>query len=113
MIGGRAATGIPQPEIQERLDRLLCDIRSAAQRQIGYPTNQNFDYSPLLPFLAYSINNVGDPFHTSNFRANTHEIEREVITCFADLMRTCAGRRLGLRYLRRHRRQYVRVVPGP
>ena len=87
MIGGRAATGIPQPEIQERLDQLLCDIRSAAQRQIGYPTNQNFDYSPLLPFLAYSINNVGDPFHTSNFRANTHEIEREVITRFADLMR--------------------------
>ncbi len=87
MTSAVASTGIPQPEIQERLDRLLSDIRSAAQQQIGYPTNQNFDYSPLLPFLAYSINNVGDPFHTSNYWANTHEIEREVITRFADLMR--------------------------
>ena len=39
------------------------------------------------PFLQYSANNVGDPFHDSNFRPNSHEIEREVVHLFADLMR--------------------------
>ena len=38
------------------------------------------------PSWRYSLNNVGDPFHDSNFRSNTHEVEREVITRFADLM---------------------------
>ena len=87
MIPGPAATVIPQPEVQERLDRLLRSIQSTEQRQIGYPTNQNFDYSALRPFLSYAINNVGDPFHDSNYWSNTHEIEREVITHFAGLLR--------------------------
>ena len=87
MIPGPAATVIPQPEVQERLDRLLRSIQSSEQRQIGYPTNQNFDYSALRPFLSYAINNVGDPFHDSNYWSNTHEIEREVITHFAGLLR--------------------------
>ena len=87
MTSAPTTSALPESEIQERLARLLCDIQSAAQQQIGYPVNQNFDYSPLLPFLDYSINNVGDPFHASNFRGNTHEIEREVITRFAGLLR--------------------------
>ena len=39
----------------------------------------------LHPFLQYCGNNVGDPFEHSNFRTNTHQIEREVISTFADL----------------------------
>ena len=79
---GRTTT----PEIQGRLDRLLSQIRSSGERQVGYPTNQTFDYSPLYPFLGYSLNNVGDPLHESNYWANTHEIERDVIDYFARLM---------------------------
>ena len=75
------------PRIQERLDRLLTEIKSATGQQVGYPANQQFDYSPLLPFLKYSLNNVGDPFHNSNYWSNTHGIDREVITRFAGLMR--------------------------
>ena len=86
MTSATTTSALPESEIQKRLDGLLCDIQSAAQQQIGYPVNQNFDYSPLLPFLDYSINNVGDPFHASNFRGNTHEIEREVIATFAGLL---------------------------
>ena len=62
--------------IQRRLDLLLEQVRMASAHQIGYPTNQEFDYSPLTPFLHYFLNNVGDPYHDSNYRANTHEIER-------------------------------------
>ena len=80
-------TALPEPEIRNRLGHLSRDIHAATRQQIGYPVNQDFDYSPLVPFLDYSINNVGDPFHPSNFWGNTHEIEREVIDIFAGLMR--------------------------
>ena len=72
---------------QERLDSLLSKFEEMSSRFVGYPCNQDFDYSALLPFLAYTANNVGDPFHDSNFQVNTHEMEREVIGFFADLMR--------------------------
>lgn len=87
MASALASTALSQSEIQKRLDGLLGDIHAATRQQIGYPVNQDFDYSALLPFLDYSINNVGDPFYPSNFWGNTHEIEREVIATFAGLMR--------------------------
>ncbi len=74
-------------EARARLDALLEDLEGFARRQIGYPCNQDFDYSALAPFLRYSINNVGDPFHDSNLLSNTHEMEREVVARFAGLMR--------------------------
>ena len=76
----------PSMETQTRLDALLCDFEALGRRQVGYPCNQTFDYSALLPFMRYALNNIGDPFHDSNFRSNTHEAEREVIAHFADLM---------------------------
>lgn len=74
-------------DTQERLDALLREFEGLRPRNVGYPCNQDFDYSALLPFVAYCANNVGDPFHDSNFQSNTHEMEREVIDIFADLMR--------------------------
>ena len=69
-----------------RLDALLQTFEERADSQVGYPCNQNFDYSELLPFLQYAANNVGDPFRGSNFGVNTHEFEQEVVASFADLM---------------------------
>ncbi len=74
------------PSTQQRLDALLRDFEELRDRLVGYPCNQDFDYSALLPFLSYAPNNVGDPFHESNFQSNTHEMEREIIGIFADLM---------------------------
>lgn len=76
-----------QATTRQRLDELQSRFDDLAGHFLGYPTNQDFDYSALLPFLSYNVNNVGDPFHDSNFSTNTHEIEREVIGRFADLMR--------------------------
>ena len=73
-------------QARKRLDEMLEAFADAAPYQVGYPANQSMDYSDLLPFLDFSANNIGDPFQNSNFRANTHEIEREVIQTFADLM---------------------------
>jgi histidine decarboxylase len=87
MTGTLGTTPLPHSEIQGRLDRLLEEVQEAGERQVGYPTNQNFDFSALLPFLDYSLNNVGDPFHASNYKSNTHAFEREVINRFAGLLR--------------------------
>ena len=96
----------------ERLDSLLREFDELSRRSVGYPCNLDFDYTALLPFMRYVANNVGDPFHDSNFQSNTHEIEREVIGIFADLDAHLARRRVGLRHVGRHRGQHVRPLPG-
>lgn len=68
---------------QSRLDDLHARFTALRPLSIGYPCNQEFDYSALFPFLEFAANNVGDPFSGSNYRLNTHEFEREVIAAFA------------------------------
>ena len=87
MPSDNAEFGLSPSEIQERLDSLLEHMRTASGRQVGFPGNQNFDYTALLPFFEFSLNNLGDPFHNSIYRSNTHAIEREVIAHFARLTR--------------------------
>ena len=77
-------TRLPE-KARDRLQQLLEAFQATAPSQVGYPTNLDFDYSDLHPFLQYCANNIGDPFEHSNFRTNTHEIEREVVSTFADL----------------------------
>ena len=87
--GGHASQGMgePRPEIRARLDAIHEDLEEATRRQAGYPANLVYDYSALTPFLRYSLNNIGDPFHESNYQVNTRAIEREVVATFADLVR--------------------------
>ena len=66
----------------EDLDHRLAELNETF---IGYPCSGVFDYSPLFRFLRYPINNVGDPYVTSNYQLNTHEFEREVVEIFARL----------------------------
>jgi len=72
-------------EDQRRLDELHERIAGEAATFVGYPCNAVFDYSPLFRFLAYPINNVGDPFVPSNFHLNTHQFECEVLEIFRQL----------------------------
>ena len=76
-----------QDRLPPRLTELLESIRAEESWQVGYPVNQTFDYSPLASFLCLALNNIGDPFHQTNYRANTHQFEREVILHFASLTR--------------------------
>ena len=87
MSSVQSGFGLPPSEIQDRLSVLQEQMQSASGRQVGFPGNQNFDYSALLPFFEYALNNLGDPFHNSIYRSNTHQIEREVIAHFARLTR--------------------------
>lgn len=79
------------PEDQRRLDDLHARLTAVRGRNVGYPTNQEFDYTDLYRFLAFSINNVGDPFNATNYRLNTMEFEREVLADFARYTRAPEG----------------------
>ncbi len=74
-------------QARERLAALQQTFEEASAHMLGYPVNFNFDYDEILPFLNYNANNVGDPFHGTNYRVNSHEFERDVISRFATLMR--------------------------
>ena len=76
----------PPPETQARLDALWDTFERQGRLFAGYPCNQDFDYAALLPFMNFVANNVGDPFHGTNFASNTHEIERDVILDFARML---------------------------
>ena len=82
--GGEVAANLP-PEAQAQLDSLFVGLSGQGPFSIGYPCNQDFDYTPLYRFLGLSLNNVGDPFSGSNYRLNTHAFEREVLADFARL----------------------------
>jgi histidine decarboxylase len=68
---------------QEKLDALYARFEKLDRYCVGYPCNQEFDYSELFRFLKFSINNVGDPYQGSNYTQNTHDIERDVVNDFA------------------------------
>ncbi|HYF34153.1 MAG TPA: histidine decarboxylase, partial [Prosthecobacter sp.] len=68
---------------RQRLDDLYARLSAQSPRSVGYPCNQEFDFSELYRFLEFSINNVGDPFNATNYRLNTMEFEREVMAGFA------------------------------
>jgi len=70
-------------------------VQTASRTLLGYPCNQAFDYTELLPFLGYHMNNVGDPYSATNFGPNTHDIEREVIETYAELTEAPADNHWG------------------
>ena len=69
------------------LDDLYSRISDANDRALGYPSAKDFDITPLLRFLAFPINNVGDPFAEGTYQVETRRFEREVVEFFAALLR--------------------------
>jgi len=55
----------------------------------------DFDYSEILRFLKYPINNVGDPYIKSLYGLHTHEMECEVLNEYADMVRAPKDDRWG------------------
>ncbi len=78
-----------------RLEEFGDMLRREASNFVGYPCNSRFDYSELYPFLAFPLNNVGDPFVPSNFHLNTHEFECEVLETFRELVHGTVGETWG------------------
>ncbi|KAL2324615.1 hypothetical protein Fmac_023673 [Flemingia macrophylla] len=54
-------------------------------RNLGYPTNQDFNYDVLTPLFHFHLNNAGDPFLGSSFSLNSTAFEVCVLDWFANL----------------------------
>ncbi len=71
--------------MDKRLAHKYDCLQKLAKTAIGYPCSEKFAYDELFRFMSLPLNNVGDPWGTSNYQMNTHEFEREVVTYFAHL----------------------------
>lgn len=74
------------PEDASRLDELHQQLLAQRDLFVGYPCTADLDFHELYRFLDFPINNVGDPFKDGTYRLHTHEIEREVVHWFAELL---------------------------
>jgi histidine decarboxylase len=58
------------------LDEFKHNLAQLSEHHAGYPFNLEYDYSLLLPFLQYSLINLGDPYTASNYRVDSKAYER-------------------------------------
>ena len=66
------------------LDHWYEELQIRKHFQIGYPIAQDLDHADMGRFLDIHINNVGDPFGSSNL-VNSFDAEREILCFFAEL----------------------------
>ncbi|WP_196890560.1 histidine decarboxylase [Aureivirga marina] len=78
---------LEQKEAKNQLSELYKEINETTENFIGYPVSKDFDYSELLPFLQFPMNNIGDPFGKSTYKVDSRAMEREVVRFFAELFR--------------------------
>jgi histidine decarboxylase len=72
---------------KNRLEELKSTLINQSRLVLGYPVSKDFNYEELIPFFRLMINNIGDPFEQGTHKVQTHEIEKEVISFFAKLLR--------------------------
>lgn len=75
------------PADQETLAELLAQVQLNTTNFMGYPVSKDFDFTELMPFLHYPMNNLGDPFVACTYAVGSREMEKEVIAFFASLFR--------------------------
>lgn len=88
-------------EINMHLSTLLDHLKERTRHHLGYPYNLTFRSDNLVPFLQYSVNNLGDPFVASNYGVHSRDFEIAVLDFFANIYRiprdsywgycTCSG----------------------
>jgi histidine decarboxylase len=74
--------------VESETDILACYDKLLQHRSsvhFGYPYNLMYDHEELHRFMKYSINNLGDPFVTSNYGVHSRQFEVAVIDFFAKL----------------------------
>lgn len=77
-----------ETEILQAYDQLMQGKSSA---HLGYPYNLMYDHAELYEFMKYSINNLGDPYVTSNYGVHSRQFECAVIDFFANLWKMDEG----------------------
>ncbi len=81
--------------VEDELGALLERLRRGRPMKAGFPGAEDIDYSSLLPFFAFELNNIGDPQHDPAFDHHTKGYEREAVNFYADLLGAPPGDRWG------------------
>jgi histidine decarboxylase len=81
--------------IRARIAELHQRLLQTRPTNIGFPSAFDLDISPLWPLFNEVLNNVGDPYSSSAYPANSKAFERELVDVFADLLRAPEGDRWG------------------
>lgn len=71
--------------VKSRLNKIYASANDRCKHSLGFPANQNFDYTAIAPFLTLHLNNVGDPYAANSPLLNTRAFEQEVLGYFARL----------------------------
>lgn len=70
-------------------DRILREyfslLKENQKNHLGYPLNFKYDYDKLIPFLNFTLNNLGDPYVNGNYKLTTKTFEQKVINFFSEL----------------------------
>ena len=66
---------LEKPSEGEILGAYEAELRRRRSRHLGYPYNLEYENDKLDPFMRYSINNLGDPFVTSNYGVHSRAFE--------------------------------------
>lgn len=83
------ATGLPSQS--DILSAYEAQLKRRSVRHLGYPYNLNHSQNDdLARFMRYSINNLGDPYVTSNYGVHSREFEVAVVDFFAKLWKAPA-----------------------
>lgn len=82
------APAVADSEILDDYEQLL---KNRTSHHVGYPYNLDFGHSDLLRFLKYSVNNLGDPWLSSNYKIHSRPFELAVLAFFARLWKIDDG----------------------
>jgi histidine decarboxylase len=66
-------------------NNIVENLKDHLERFLGYPCNTAYDYTEVLDYFKYNINNVGCPYVEGTYKVNTKEVEKQVLDFFADL----------------------------
>ncbi len=69
-----------------KLNKFYKTVQKDLKRFIGYPANMQMDYSELYKFQKFFLNNIGDPFVVDQYAPYRHQLEKEVLLFFSDLL---------------------------
>ncbi|KAJ1425001.1 Pyridoxal-phosphate binding site [Sesbania bispinosa] len=78
-------TGETQHNLAAVIAHYVHTLNQYNSRNLGYPTNLDFDYAALKPLLQFHLNNAGDPFPGSSYSMNSTAFEVCVLDWFANL----------------------------
>jgi len=79
------------PDESEILEVFEKTLKNKSSVHFGYPYNLMYNYEELFEFMKYTINNLGDPYVTSNYGVHSRQFERSVIDFFAKLWKIEQG----------------------